>query len=91
MLAETYFWKGLREQTRQVCQACLSCQLASGVFRRKDTLTDHLRSSGPREAWSIDLAPGLKTSKGARKNIVVCVDDFSKFVLLGNLEEPAMP
>ncbi len=87
VLGETYFWKGMREETRRICQACLSCQLASGVFRRSDKLFDHLRADIPREAWSIDLAPGLKTSGGARKNIVVCVDDFSKFVILGNLEE----
>ena len=41
-----------------------------------------MRSYNPREAWSIDLAPGLKLPSGDRTNIVVCVDDFSKFVLL---------
>lgn len=61
--------------------------MASGVFRRKDTLTDHLRASSPREAWSIDLAPGLKLASGKKGHIVVCVDDFSKFVLLGILED----
>ncbi len=33
----------------------------------------------------MDLAPGLKLPDGSRANIVVCVDDFSKFVLLGVL------
>ena len=45
-------------------------------------LADHLRAYNPREAWSIDLAPGLKLPSGERANIVVCVDDFSKFVVL---------
>ena len=45
-------------------------------------ISSHLRASCPREAWSIDLAPGLKMPSGERSNIVVCVDDFSKFVIL---------
>ena len=45
-------------------------------------MSDHLRADNPREAWSIDLAPGLKLPNGERANIVICVDDFSKFVLL---------
>ncbi len=81
-LKQTYHWPGMREEVKQLCQACLSCQLSSGVFRRKPTITNHLRASKPREAWSIDLAPGLKMADGSRSNIVVCVDDFSKFVLL---------
>ena len=57
------------------------------MFRRQDTLTQHLRAKSPREAWSIDLAPGLKTPQGTRTNIVICVDDFSKFVVLGTLPD----
>ena len=52
------------------------------MFKRKDKIVSHLRAAGPREAWSLDLAPGLKTVDGARAHIVVCVDDFSKFVVL---------
>ena len=81
-LKQTYFWPGMREEVKQLCQACLTCQLSSGVFRRKDTISGHLRADHPREAWSIDLAPGLKMPDGERSNIVVCVDDFSKFVIL---------
>ena len=29
----------------------------------------------------------MKVSEGVKKHIVVCVDDFSKFVLLGLMEE----
>ena len=82
VLRQSYSWPGMRTDVQQQCQACLSCQLSTGVFRRKNTLSDHLRASNPREAWSIDLAPGLKLPSGDRANIVVCVDDFSKFVLL---------
>ena len=78
----TYTWPGMRGEVKQLCQACLSCQLSSGVFRRKHTISSHLRANSPREAWSIDLAPGLKMPGGERSNIVVCVDDFSKFVIL---------
>lgn len=81
-LKSAYWWPGMREEVRSLCQACLSCQLSSGVFRRKNTMTSHLRANNPREAWSIDLAPGLKMPDGNRSNIVVCVDDFSKFVIL---------
>ena len=69
-------------EVRRQCNACLACQLSTGVFRRKDKIVSHLRAAGPREAWSLDLAPGLKTVDGARAHIVVCVDDFSKFVVL---------
>lgn len=81
-LRKSYMWPGMRAEVQQLCQACLTCQLASGVFRRKNVLTSHLSAHCPREAWSIDLAPGLKMPNGERSNIVVCVDDFSKFVIL---------
>ena len=48
-------------------------------------MVSHLKADNPRDAWSIDLAPGLKLPDGSRANVVVCVDDFSKFVMLGVL------
>ena len=50
-------------------------------------MTDHLRAGNPREAWPIDLAPGLNHPSGKRKHVVVCVEDFSKFINLGWLDE----
>ena len=72
---------------KRQCQACLACQLSTGVFKRKDNISSHLRAAGPREAWSLDLAPGLKNKEGGRSHIVVCVDDFSKFVILDVIED----
>ena len=69
------------------CQACLACQLTTGVFKRKDNIVSHLRAAGPRQAWSLDLAPGLKNADGDRSHIVVCVDDFSKFVILDVIQD----
>ena len=63
-LKHTYTWPGMREEVKQLCQSCLTCQLNSGVFRRNCTITSHLRARNPREAWSIDLAPGLKMPAG---------------------------
>lgn len=85
VLRRNYDWPGIRQEVQQHCRACLSCQLSTGVFRRRDTLANHLKTDHPRDAWSLDLAPGLKLPDGSRANIVVCVDDFSKFVLLGVL------
>lgn len=85
VLSRNYFWPGMRSEVQALCRTCLSCQLSSGVFRRRDTLVRHLKADNPRDAWSVDLAPGLKLPDGNRANIVVCVDDFSKFVILGVL------
>ena len=57
------------------------------MFKRKEKIVSHLRAAGPREAWSLDLAPGLKAVDGTRAHIVVCVDDFSKFVVLDVIQD----
>ncbi len=66
-------------EVRRQCKACLACQLSTWVFIRK--------AAGPREAWSLDLALGLKAVDGTRAHIVVCVDDFSKFVVLDVIQD----
>lgn len=87
VIRRTYSWPSMLADVRALCRACLSCQLSTGVFRRKDTLAEHLKADNPRDAWSLDLAPGLKLPDGRRANIVVCVDDFSKFAILGVLAQ----
>lgn len=85
VLAETYWWPGMRSDVRHHCEHCLACQLQSVVFRRRDTLGGHLVTSGPRTSWSLDCAPAIATADGTRQSILVMVDDFSKFTILAVL------
>ena len=61
--------------------------MSNAVFRRSVDLAGHLHSFQPRTCWSLDFAPNLATHSGreGRTNVIICVDDFSKFVLLDSL------
>lgn len=60
--------------------------MAHGVFNRNVTISKHLISSSPGACWSLDCAPQLKRKSGKRVSIIVAVDDFSKYVVIGTLK-----
>ena len=81
-VSTNYYWPGLEQDVRRVAQSCLPCQLQTAVFRRREEVGGHLAADQPRVAWSLDCAPGLNTPSGRRKSILICVDDFSRYVVL---------
>ena len=46
----------------------------------------HLSSRTPRTSWSIDCAPSINAKDGKRWSIIIAVDDCSKLVTLGIIE-----
>ena len=85
-LEEGYWWPGMAQLVRQVCQQCLACQLQYAVLRRRDYIGGHLVPRMPRIAWSLDCAPAIRTAGGERATVLVIVDDFSKFVILVSIQ-----
>jgi transposase InsO family protein len=55
--------------------------LHHAVFRRSSELKGHLIALEPRQAWSMDVAPNMPGAS-TRVNILILVEDFSKFTIL---------
>lgn len=60
--------------------SCFLCQLYNNKI--KSHIVKQLpEPTAPRQSWSIDLVTDTPTSKAGNNQILVCVDDFSSFVV----------
>ena len=91
IMAERYWWPTMRRDITEFCKSCLACQLQKAVFNREPDLRGHLTALAPRTCWSMDCTPNMPLTGGNgeanRSNILICVDDFSKFCLLAELPQ----
>jgi len=81
-ISSTYFipQKTLSRAIKEQINDCLICQLYSN-----DTLPDQIatltRATTPRISWSIDLITDLPLSHDGYKFLLICVDDFSNYMV----------
>ena len=80
-IRELYWWPSMEADVKSFCATCLACQLENAVFRRSEQLGGHLSSMAPRVAWSLDCAPAIQAAEGQRSNILIAVDDFTRYTL----------
>jgi Integrase zinc binding domain/Integrase core domain len=94
LLRSTFWWPNMERDCTIYTSHCLACQLEKGASNAVWAGTMITPPVGPRLEWSVDLmtelpaAVALTTHRpplGAKVHIIVAVDTFSKFVLLGTL------
>ena len=84
-IRKDYWWPGMASDVKAFQTSCLGCALQTAVFHRENTIRQHITAVAPRTSWSVDCAPAI-SAKDKRVTIIVAVDDFSKFIIAGVLE-----
>ncbi len=78
-----YYWPSLRIDVEKDISQCLSCAQTKGTTSTAPILEYHL-PAGPFDVVGIDLLQLPRSTQGS-VYILVCVDHFSRFVVLAPL------
>jgi len=70
----------LKQLIKEEIADCHICQIYS-TTKLTPNYTNLPRFKSPRLSWSIDLITDLPTSKSNNKILIICVDDFSNYVI----------
>ncbi len=83
MARKRYYWPTMRLDIANHVEGCLSCARTKGSTRTAPML-EYPTPSGPFETVAIDLLQ-LPCSRQGSSYVLVCVDHFSRFVILAPL------
>ncbi len=70
----------LKQLIKEQIEDCHICQIYS-TTKLAPNYTNLPRFKSPRLSWSIDLITDLPTSKSNNRILIICVDDFSNYVI----------
>lgn len=78
ILAEHFFWPGMRKDVEKVCSQCLECKQAKSKVLPHGRYTPLPVPTSPWLDISMDFVLGLPRTKHGKDSIFVVVDRFSK-------------
>ncbi|XP_060196232.1 uncharacterized protein LOC132625623, partial [Lycium barbarum] len=78
ILAEHFFWPGMRKDVEKVCSQCLECKQAKSKVLPHGLYTPLPVPTSPWLDISMDFVLGLPRTKHGKDSIFVVVDRFSK-------------
>ncbi|GKA93721.1 reverse transcriptase domain-containing protein [Tanacetum coccineum] len=80
-----YYWPTMHEDVRMLIRACQDCQVHKPVLRNPQQKLSPITSPWPFYKWGIDIAGPFPEWGGKVKFLIVAIDYFTKFGLLGEI------
>ena len=82
LLLHSYWWRGINSDVAETVRHCAACSRVRATFNSRPGVLNPLPIGGLFYRWGLDLCgPFNKTAQGSRY-VMVCVEHFSKFVVL---------
>ncbi len=83
---KSYYWPTMRTDIENYVARCISCAKHKGAVKGPAPILEYPLPERPWDIVSIDLLQLPKSQNGSQY-LLVCVDHFSRFVVLSPLKE----
>lgn len=73
-----YFWPTIREDAREIIQACNQCQIYANDRHVPQNSYPHITSPIPFAQWGMDLLRPFPRAKGGKEYLVIAINYFTR-------------
>ena len=81
-LQKKYWWRGMGDAVVETIKSCLSCARVKAGFRESGKELQPLPVRGLGYRWGVDFARPLSKTRAGNKWVLVCIEHFTKWVVL---------
>ena len=82
LLLHSFWWRGVKEDVANTVKHCTACDRVKASFTSQPPELNPLPIGGLFYRWGVDLCGPFTETDGGNRYVMVCVEHFSKFIVL---------
>ena len=82
LLLHSHWWRGITDDVRSAVKHCEACDRVKASYSSRQSELHPLPIGGLFYRWGVDLCGPFNQTQHGNRYVMVCVEHFSKFVLL---------